>query len=314
MRNAFFSKLVELADADPRIELVTGDLGFGAIEPFVERFPDRFTNAGVAEQNMTGLATGLALSGSIVFTYSIANFPTIRCLEQVRNDVCYHRANVKIVAVGGGLAYGALGYSHHATEDLAILRALPMLGVAAPADAWEAMAITEELVGNDGPFYLRLGKTGEPDVHHGPVVLPPGSSITLRDGNDVTLIATGAIVHEGVTAAKVLADRGLDVRIVSMPWIEPFDSEVVVRAARDTPLLVTIEEHSVVGGLGGAVAEVLAEGGIGVPLVRIGLPRQFAAVGSQTYLRHRYGLDAGAIADRVLEALEENHGVASSVR
>jgi transketolase len=162
MRTAFIKALTDLAETDNRIWLVTGDLGFSVLEEFASRFPDRYLNVGVAEQNMTGVAAGLAMSGKIVFTYSIANFPTLRCLEQVRNDVCYHNANVKIVAVGGGLAYGAQGYTHHAIEDLAILRALPNIRVIAPGDPAETRAAVMAIVNTPGPCYLRLGKAGEP--------------------------------------------------------------------------------------------------------------------------------------------------------
>src|SRR5437879_2689318 len=165
MRGAFFETLIQLAARDPNVFLVVGDLGFGVTEEFSRRFPRQFLNAGVAEQNMTGIAAGLALSGKTVFTYSIANFPILRCLEQVRNDVCYHHANVKVVAVGGGFAYGSLGATHHATEDLAIMRALPAMTVVAPGDPEEAMAATEAVAAHDGPCYLRLGRPGERKVH-----------------------------------------------------------------------------------------------------------------------------------------------------
>ena len=172
MRTAFIRALEEVAAEDDHVMLVVGDLGFGVVEAFAERFPDRYVNAGVAEQNMTGIAAGMALSGRVVFTYSIANFPTLRCLEQVRNDVCYHNADVKIVAVGGGFVYGSLGMSHHATEDLAIMRALPNMTVIAPGDPVEAAAATRAVVNRPGPCYLRLGRAGEPIVH--------GSDIEFR--------------------------------------------------------------------------------------------------------------------------------------
>ena len=185
MRTAFFKTLVEIAETDLRINLVVGDLGFGVVEPFVQRFPDRFLNVGVAEQNMSGVAAGMALCGKTVFTYSIANFPTLRCLEQIRNDICYHRANVKIVAVGGGLMYGALGMTHHATEDLAIMRALPEMTVVAPGDPLEAAHATRALAATPGPGYLRLGRAGEPAVHQGPIDFRIGRAIMLRDGSDL---------------------------------------------------------------------------------------------------------------------------------
>src|SRR6267142_4822159 len=169
MRGSFFSALLQLAEHDERVYLVVGDLGFGVTDPFARRFPGRFLNVGVAEQNMTGIAAGLALSGKIVFTYSIANFPILRCLEQVRNDICYHAANVKVVAVGGGLAYGSLGSTHHATEDLAIMRVLPQMVVVAPGDPAEASAATQAVAAHPGPCYLRLGRGGDPRVHPGPI-------------------------------------------------------------------------------------------------------------------------------------------------
>src|ERR1700674_158007 len=169
MRAAFFRALMDVASNDQRITLIVGDLGFGVVEPFAKQFPAQFLNAGVAEQNMTGVAAGMALMGRVVFTYSIANFPTLRCLEQIRNDVCYHRANVKIVALGGGFAYGALGMTHHATEDLAILRALPEMTVIAPGDPIETVHATRAIASTPGPVYLRLGRAGEAAIHTGPL-------------------------------------------------------------------------------------------------------------------------------------------------
>jgi len=306
VRTAFFETLTELAEFDERVELIVGDLGFGVVEPFALRFPDRYHNAGVAEANMTGVATGLALAGSVVFTYSIGNFPTLRCLEQLRNDVCYHEANVKVVAVGGGLAYGVLGISHHATEDLAILRVLPNLLVAAPGDPAEVRAVTRELWRHNGPAYLRLGKAGEPSVHAGEVDLPPGSSVMVRPGDQVALLVTGGMLPVAVAVSESLAAAKVEARVVSMPWVAPLDEVAVLRASSETNLVVTIEEHSVVGGLGGAVAENLAEFDGHAPLLRIGLPRAFtSAVGSQDYLRSGYGLDAESITRRVLENLKD---------
>jgi transketolase len=306
VRTAFFDVLVKLADEDPRIELVVGDLGFGVVDEFAARFPDRFLNVGVAEQNMTGVAAGLALMGSVVFTYSIANFPTLRCLEQVRSDVCYHNLNVKIVAVGGGLAYGALGISHHATEDLAILRALPGMAVAAPGDPLEADEITRRLVALDGPAYLRLGKTGEPTVHSSRPEIPVGSSIRVTDGDDVAILVTGGLLPIAVAVGEALSARGVSTRVVSMPWISPLDAHAVRAAGREVRLVVSLEEHSIVGGLGGAVAEVLAEEDSGAPLLRVGLPPRFTStVGSQDFLRHLHGLDPASVMRRILDRLRK---------
>src|SRR6266480_7640900 len=213
----------------------------------------------VAEQNMTGIAAGMALSGKIVFTYSIANFPILRCLEQVRNDVCYHNANVKIVAVGGGLAYGSLGSTHHATEDLAIMRALPRMVVMAPGDPTEAEAATQAAAVHPGPCYLRLGRAGESKVHRGEIDFQLGKAIQLRDGKDLTLISTGGLLETAVQVAESLRHTDLQTRVLSMHTVKPLDSDAILTAARETGAVFTLEEHSVVGGLGGAVAELLAE-------------------------------------------------------
>ncbi|HZQ78243.1 MAG TPA: transketolase C-terminal domain-containing protein [Acidimicrobiia bacterium] len=304
--------LEELAENNRSVFFVTGDLGFGVVEPFAARFPDRFLNAGVAEQNMTGVATGLALSGLTVFTYSIANFPTLRCLEQIRNDVCYHRANVKIVSIGGGLAYGALGYSHHALEDLAIMRTLPNLIVVAPGDPVEADLATRALAAHDGPAYLRLGKAGEPICHE---LAPPfelGRAILVKDGGDVTVISTGAMLRTALDISADLNTEGINARVLSMHTLKPIDAEAIISAATETSLVVTLEEHSLTGGLGSAVAEVLTDACLRGPILRLGIPPDEATydVGSQHFLRSRHGLSraaAGArirqfLADRVLRA------------
>ena len=297
MRTAFLQTLLDLAGEDERINLVVGELGFGVVEPFAERFPKRFLNAGVAEQNMTGVASGMALSGKVVFTYSIANFPTLRCLEQIRNDVCYHKASVKIVAVGGGFAYGSLGMTHHATEDLAIMRALPEMVVVAPGDPAEAAEATRAVASHPGPCYLRLGRAGEPTVHQAGIEFQLGKAITVRNGSDLTLISTGGLLEIALDVAERLMEDGIQTRVLSMHTIKPLDTEAVLAAARETQAIVTLEEHSVIGGLGGAVAEVLAESGeLRVPFKRLGLPSEFCStVGSQEYLRAAYGLSGDGI-------------------
>jgi transketolase len=310
MRTAFMNTLFELAGRDSRICLIVGDLGYSVIEKFAESYPKQFVNAGVAEQDMTGIATGMALSGKIVFTYSIANFATLRCLEQIRNDVCYHRVNVKVVAVGGGLAYGSLGVSHHATEDLAILRALPGMVVVAPGDPVEAELATRAVAAHDGPCYLRLGKAGEPVVHATRPDFQLGRAIQLRDGRDLTLISTGGMLATAVAAADRLAAQGLSSRLLSMHTISPLDVEAVRSAARETRRLVTIEEHSIVGGLGSAVAEVVADQPEHAPLTRLALRPVFnSQAGDQQYLKSLHGLDLDGIVASVESILEERHGL-----
>ncbi|GIE97303.1 transketolase family protein [Paractinoplanes rishiriensis] len=315
MRTRFFTDLVAAADAHPELVLVTADIGFGAVDDFVARYPDRFVNAGVAEQNMTGLAAGIALGGGRVFTYSIANFPTLRCLEQIRNDVAYHHADVTVVAVGGGLAYGALGMSHHATEDLAVMRSVPGVAVAAPGDPEETGAVLADLVANGGPAYLRLGKAGERSVHPLPLRLARGESVPLRTGGDLAIFSTGAILENALRAADLLARSGVRADVRSFPWLDPIDTLAVHDAARRYDTIVTVEEHSITGGLGSAVAEILAELPRSAALIRVALPARFSSlVGDQDYLRRAAGLDPEGISARVLEQLEVNRGLACQVR
>jgi transketolase len=299
MRNAFLDTLFELAEQDSRIVFITGDLGYRVVEKLMEQRPKQFLNAGVAEQNMTSLAAGMALSGKIVFTYSIGNFPTMRCLEQIRNDVCYHEANVKIVTVGGGFAYGPMGVTHHAIEDLAVMRAIPGLTVVAPGDPVEARAATRAITALAGPCYLRLGKAGEPTVHTKPIDFQLGKAIRFREGTDLTLISTGGMLQTAVKAAERLAGQGLQTRVLSMHTLKPLDEAAVLAAARETACIATLEEHSINGGLGSAVAEVLAEAaGIKVPFKRLGVPPIFSPhIGSQEYMLQQHGLNEESVSN-----------------
>ena len=310
MRSAFIKTLFELAGKDPRVCLVVGDLGYSVIERFAETYPKQFVNAGVAEQDMIGIAAGMALTGKIVFTYSIANFATLRCLEQIRNDVCYHGANVKVVAVGGGLAYGALGMSHHASEDIAILRALPGMVVVAPGDPVEAECATRAITELDGPCYLRLGKAGEPIVHQTAPNFQLGKGIWVRQGRDITLISTGGMLETAVSVADALEKRGLAVGLLSMHTVHPLDIEAVITAAAESRYLITLEEHSIVGGLGSAVAEVIAERPGHAPLKRVGLRPSFnLEVGDQQYLKSLHGLHFEGVMQTIVPVLEETYGL-----
>jgi len=305
LRDTFVQTLLEIARQDQRVMVLTGDLGFGVLTPFIEELPEQYLNVGVAEQNMTGVATGLALEGKIVFTYSIGNFPTLRCLEQIRNDVCYHNANVKVVCIGGGFCYGSLGMSHHATEDLAMLRVLPNLQVMAPGDPAETQLITRLSYETHGPCSLPPRRRGEVRVHQEELQNSLGQGIALFPEGEVALLSTGGILANAVKARELLAKRGICASLHSLPFLQPLDEELIRRLGAASRLLVTIEEHSVIGGLGGAVAEVLAEmPGPKATLRRIGLREGFACeVGDQEYLREVYGLSPEAIVQRVLESL-----------
>nr|WP_320191939.1 transketolase C-terminal domain-containing protein [uncultured Desulfobacter sp.] len=302
MRDTFIKELSEQACNNPRIMLVTGDLGFGVFNDYREQYSAQFLNAGIAEQNMTGIATGLALEGHIVFTYSIANFPTLRCLEQIRNDACYHNADVKIVSIGGGFSYGALGISHHATEDLAIMRSLPDLTVVSPCGLWETANATRALVDLPGTCFLRLDKSFGNDA---PLDVEEtfelGRARVLKKGKDVSIIVTGGILEEVQQAAYLLETCGVSVQIISVHTIKPLDRGMIIKAAKETTAIVTVEEHTIYGGLGGAVAEELMDNGVYPErFLRIGLEAGFSSiVGSQQYLRKQYGLDAKTIAEKI---------------
>ncbi len=301
MRNALFDELFKIAETDDRIYLLVGDLGFSVVEPFAEKHPDRFFNAGIAEQNMIGTAAGLALTGDkTVFVYSIGNFPVIRPLEQIRNDVCYHNANVKIICPGGGAAYGAQGYTHHAVEDLAVMRAMPGMTIAAPADPLEARAAVRLACETEGPWYIRLGRNREPNIHDQLDDLSVGRILQLTHGGDGAILVTGPIATEAVAAAKELAAQGLHVSVYSVPFVKPLDGDVVRQLASESPWLITLEEHSLVGGLGSAVAEIVAEFG-GSRLSRLALPEHIDALGSQEYIRRRCDLDAPAIVRKAIQ-------------
>lgn len=303
MRTAFIDTLVQAAAENPRIWLVTGDIGFSVVETFAERFPDRFVNAGVAEQNMTGVAAGLALTGAIVVTYSIANFPTLRCLEQIRNDVCAHNLPVKIVAVGGGLTYAAAGYSHQAVEDFAFLGSLPNMTVVAPGDPVETRLALRAILQSPGPAYLRLGKTGERTVHASEPPFSLGKMIPLMEGRDVTIVCTGAMLDNCVSAAEVLAKRNVSVTLLSSPTLVPFDTETLLKSAEATGRIVTVEEHGP-GGLAALAGEAMASAGIAARLLPIRLSRQVLHLaGSQAPLRAGQGLSVAGIVSSVESTL-----------
>lgn len=304
MRTAFIETLLEAAAVDENLYLLTGDLGFSVLEPFAARFGERFINAGVAEQNMTGVAAGLALAGKKVFTYSIANFPTLRCLEQLRNDVCYHHLDVTVVAVGGGLSYGAQGYTHHGLEDLAIMRTLPGMVVCAPADPQETTAVVRAVHAHGGPAYLRLGKAGEPMVHEAVPRLRFGAMLPVKPGSDALILSTGGMLQNALAAADLLAGQGIAAAVWSCPYIQPLEVTALIDAARRYPLLVTVEEARLPGSFGGAVAETLAGHAGAARLLRLGVRDDFLHdLGSQAHLRMRNGLTPEGIAAATVAAL-----------
>ena len=295
MRDAFTRALMREAAKDDRLMLVTGDLGFGVLKPFWETYPEQFVNAGIAEQSMTGLAAGLAKTGRTVLTYSIGNFPTLRCLEQIRNDCAYHSLNVKVVCVGGGFVYGSLGMSHHATEDIAVMRSLPNMTVLVPSDAASTRWATGFAVEKQGPVYLRLSRDVYPDLYDENTSFECGKGAVVRDGSDVTVIACGLLVHKAIEAAEIMAAKGVSVRVVDMYSVKPIDKELILKCAAETGAIVTAEEHNIYGGLGGAVSEVLAWGGAGVPTEYVGIQDTFTESGPYKELLAKYGVDANGV-------------------
>ena len=288
MRDAFIDELTALAEVHPHIALIVGDLGYNVIEGFADRFPDRFVNAGVAEQNMTGLAAGMASEGYHVFTYSIANFPTFRCAEQIRNTVDYHGLAVTVVAVGAGLAYGASGYSHHAVQDYALMRSMPGMTIAAPGDPFEVRACLRWLIENPGPSYLRLGKAGEPSFHEQVPHVAPGEWVMLREGEDI-LLSTGAALGAAVERAQ---STHAGFGIATMPLWSMAAKQQQPEALARHRTIVTLEDHLADGGFGSWMLE--AAMGRAELLPRIGSialdPVVCGMVGSQATLNRAGGL------------------------
>ena len=293
MRTAFINQLLEEARHNEKVFLVIGDLGYHVVEPFAEEFPDRFLNAGIAEQNMAGLAAGLAMTGYNVYIYSIGNFPTLRCLEQIRNDIAYHKANVKIVSVGAGYAYGSLGATHQATEEIGALRVIPNMTVATPGDPVEARAIAKFSASYEGPMYIRLGKAGEKVAHEEEsLVVKAGDILPVmkKSGNKKAVLACGNILaaaKEQITAENLAYD------LYSVPFVKPIDKSQLMSIIESHPDgIKTIEEHQSSCGMGSAIVELVndmfADGEIKCyPMIhRIAIPDEFAGVvGTQAYLR-----------------------------
>ena len=289
MRNKFVSCLIEQARLDDRVFVITPDLGFSVLEAYAQEFPDRFLNVGIAEQNAIGVAAGLALSGKVVYVYSIIPFVTMRCFEQVRIDVAYMNTNVRLVGVGAGLSYGPAGATHHAIEDIAVMRALPNMTVCCPGDPIEVREIVKHSFNHNGPMYIRLGRGGEPCVHSEELELELGKAVKVRDGEDFVIIATSNLLNEGIKIIDEIYAHGKKGALISMPTIKPLDKNAIVECIDKKVPIITLEEHNIIGGLGSAVAEVIADSGKGVNFVRLGIDDEFSHfVGSQSFLRNKF--------------------------
>ncbi|QPH52610.1 transketolase family protein [Pontivivens ytuae] len=304
MRNAFANELTTLGGEDNRVVMLSGDIGNRLFDKFRAKHPDRFFNCGIAEQNMMGVAAGMAMSGLRPIAYTITPFVTTRCLEQIRTDVCYHEAPVTIVAVGAGLAYAGLGPTHHSCEDISFLRSIPNMTVVCPGDEWEVRAALRAAIADDRPCYIRMGKKGEPVVHDSiPADFAIGRALSLRKGRDVCLLSTGNMLPEVLEAADLLEKEGISASVASFHTVKPLDEVYLATAFADHPLIVTVEEHSVIGGFGAAVAEWLIDTGTrSGSLLRIGTPDRFYKLsGEQDFAREQLGLSAQQIAGRIVE-------------
>jgi len=303
VRDAFIADLIDFAESDERIVLLTGDLGFGVVEKFSSKFPNRFFNCGVAEQSMLSIAAGLAKSGLRPFVYSIANFPTFRCLEQIRNDVCYHDLPVTIVSVGGGLGYGTLGYTHHGIEDIAALRTLPNISIYSPGDPIETSEVLQQIYNLAKPAYLRLGKNGEPRITQVTSNQLSGKVRELKSGSQLTVIATGAIVENCLSVASELINE-TDMQVISVPKVHPMDFEFLLSIISSEKLIV-VEEHVERGGLGSALLEEFNRNKVSKTFMHCFVnENQISQTGSQEFLRGLSGLDKESLRKTFLNEIK----------
>lgn len=304
-RKAFTDTLLELARTDKDIVAVTTDArGSVTLGDFAKELPDQFVECGIAEQNAVGISAGLAHSGKKAYVCGPACFYVARSLEQVKVDVAYNRTNVKILGVSGGVAYGALGATHHSLHDIAVLRTFPGMNVVLPCDARQTARLVKMLVNNTEPFYIRVGRAAVPDVYENDdFSFEIGKANMLTDGKDLTIIATGETVYHAYQAALKLKEQGVSARVLDMAFIKPLDMDAIVKAARETGRLITVEEHSRFGGLGAAVVETIAENP--VPVKIIGIPDEDVVHGTSPEIFRHYGLDSDGIVQTALQFLEK---------
>lgn len=303
MRNAFASELTAIAKNDPRIVLLSGDIGNKLFDHYKEAAPERFFNCGVAEANLIGVAAGLALNGLRPVAYTITPFITYRCYEQIRVDVCYHNLPVVIVGVGSGLGYASLGATHHSCEDIAVMRALPNMVVLCPGDPLEVRGAVRAALAQNSPVYIRIGKKGEPVIHPAEPAFTIGRAIELTHGTDVCLLAAGTVLGEARTAAEIIRQHGVTVTLTSFPTVKPLDDAYLAEVFRTHRLVVTLEEHSIIGGFGSAVAEwIVDRHERSARLLRLATRDEFFHLaGEQEFAREHFGLNAEAVAARIYE-------------
>ncbi len=300
MRTTTIKTLLELIAEGHDIHLLTADLGFGLLNPFMENYPDRFTNMGVAEANMIGVAAGMAMRGKRVYCYSMVPFLIFRTLDQIRSNLCSMHLPVTLIGVGGGLFYGLEGMTHHAIEDIAIARALPGLTLFAPGDPIECSDLVKETVRLDGPCYLRLGGNNDPVVHNGNQTIVAGKMAAIREEGEAAIIANGAMLPRSKVAAEMLAEEGIPCRLYSLHTIKPLDEDRIRKIGNECRCIVTVEEHSLTNGIGTAVAETLFEARYHGKFKKLGLPDEYCKqLGDREWLRDNYNLRPDDIASAV---------------
>ena len=306
MRNAFADELTKLSNEDERVVMLSGDIGNRLFDKFRAAHPTRFYNCGVAEQNMMGVAAGMAMNGLRPIAYTITPFVTTRCLEQIRTDACYHEAPVTVISVGAGLAYAGLGPTHHACEDISFLRSIPNMTVICPGDAFEVRAALRAVMQDNKPAYIRMGKKGEPQIHKSiPANFKIGEALTVEQGDEICLLSTGNMLPEAVEAAKLLRGKGSSVEVVSFHTVKPLDNKRLADVFVRYKLVASLEEHSLIGGLGSAIAEWLIDTRSSPKnFLRFGTPDAFFKLaGEQEFAREKLGLTGHQIAHRILENL-----------
>jgi len=304
MRDGIINEIYKVMAKNENTYLLTGDLGYNTLEKIENDFPKRFIDVGVAEQNMIGIAAGLALSGKKVYIYSIIPFLTMRCYEQIRNDLCFHDLDVTLLGVGAGMAYGILGSSHFALEDMAILRPLPNMAIFSPSDEIEAVAGMRYLASYKHPVYVRIGLRQEPIINDKNYKFSFGKASLIQRGLDLTIFTTGSITDEVIKASKMLeTKKGIIPTIINIHTIKPIDEDLILKEAKKTKIVFTVEEHGKIGGLGSAVADIVSEF-MPKRIIRIGTEDQvLKLVGTRSYLRKTLGLDAEGIYQKIIKSL-----------
>lgn len=301
MRATFFNSLIELYQNDKDVFILTADLGYKLFDSFKSNAPERFYDIGVAEANMIGVASGLALTGKNVYCYSIIPFLVMRAFEQIRVDIAYHNLNVKLIGVGGGFTYGLEGFTHFGLEDFALMRSLPNMCIISPADPVEAKCLANISYKHEGPMYIRLGKTGEPGVYDKTPNFRIGKANIIKEGKKIALFAIGNMVYTGKQVADLLDKDGLHLTIINMHTLKPLDIEAILQIATTHEVLFSLEEHNLQGGLGSAIAEVLAENRCHCYFKRFGIPEKLEkGIGNADYLRQIYGLTPENIRKKIL--------------